>query len=247
MALLPVTLYVRSYFAEGVLPGIVRMIRDFLFNSTFRASWFIMAMVISTILVYLLSFRMNNLMLFLLGLVVFILVSLRSSYYQAGMGGPVITAVVNGYERFAHAPQTSFPAAFFWIVCGKYFAEGVRIKISRALNLALIVIFAALLFAEWKYVEAVRDYSLYDSYLSLAPLCLSIFNLILNLKPVNNPKTIILRRIVRDLFRAACGGIQRRERGISASSPHSGSSRRSALHSYIGDLHNCKSSHFCAG
>lgn len=60
VVLLPITLKLRDYFEDGILTGMFNIIRAFLFSSTFRASWFIMALIIATVVVCWLSKFLSN-------------------------------------------------------------------------------------------------------------------------------------------------------------------------------------------
>lgn len=53
--LLPVTIIRGDYFVDGISVGILEILKDFVLGSTFPASWYLMAVVIGTILVFIIS------------------------------------------------------------------------------------------------------------------------------------------------------------------------------------------------
>ena len=55
IALLPITLYYRKWFDAEIFVGFFKFVKAVLFQSTFRASWYIMATIIGTIIVFYLS------------------------------------------------------------------------------------------------------------------------------------------------------------------------------------------------
>lgn len=72
IVLLPITLYLRNYFADGFLTGLLRFLQDLLFYSTFRASWYITALCISVTIICFLSNKISNRVLLAISFVFFI-------------------------------------------------------------------------------------------------------------------------------------------------------------------------------
>lgn len=195
ICLLPITLYIRNYFKEGFLSGIILFIKSFLFDSTFVASWYIMASIIGVLIVIYLSRFFRNKTLLFISLLIYILVVLRSSYYNLFINNSFINNLVNLYESvFSYSPQ-SFPAALFWIVCGKCFAEyKFTLESKKLLNIILIVISALLLYIEWLFVFKKYSICNSDCYFGLVPFCILLFMYIKNIK-VNIPNSNIYRKM----------------------------------------------------
>ena len=76
IVLFPVTLSRHSWFESGLMLGIIRMIRSFLFGSTFAASWFIMALVISVSIVTIASKCVSNWWIASCSLILYVICSL---------------------------------------------------------------------------------------------------------------------------------------------------------------------------
>ena len=181
VVLFPINVFTRAWFSNGFLNGILNIFQNFLVGSTFVASWFISALVIGTAIVFFASMKVNNTTLFIIGAALNILISLRSSYiYFFREMTDVLVGVIN-YENIMNNPYNSFPVAIFYIVCGKIFADGVRVKVkTSALSLAA---FLPLLFVEWYLIYHFADRYNYDCYIMLAPCALAIFNILIQLKP----------------------------------------------------------------
>lgn len=182
IALFPVCIFTRGWFDYGIINGILNIIINFFVGSTFVASWFISALVIGTALIFFASKKLSNKVLLAIGIVYFILVSLRSSYLFIFKDLTSVLVLVAKYEYYLGVPYNSIPAGIFWIVCGKIFADGgFRAKVKDStFNLGLSL---ALLFIEWILLYRYSGSFNKDSYLMLAPCAITIFNLLLQAKP----------------------------------------------------------------
>ena len=72
ITLLPLTLYVRKYHTMGIFGGLWHLIRDFLFGSTFQSSWYIIALIAGFAIVLLLSRKLPQWALIVIGVVLYI-------------------------------------------------------------------------------------------------------------------------------------------------------------------------------
>lgn len=199
IALLPITIFLRQYFIISefnlwsVWGELLRIVRDFVFGSTFRASWFIMALVIAVVLVSKLSTHFNNLFLFIGALFVYILVVLRSSYLSFFPETSFVYDVLCFYETYLSVPYLSFPAALLWVVCGKWFAEQ-EYRYVGWFNALLILIFSFGLYVEWSFLKSVTGTATFDCYFFLLPLVVCIFSFLKNVRPVYTQVSLILRK-----------------------------------------------------
>ena len=195
IVLLIPTLIIREYFAEkNILLGICRILKGFAFSSTFKASWYIMSSIIATPIIYNLSKKIKNKTLLAITLVIYILICIRSSYSFILNNFPIIESICNGFEHTFAEPWNSFPVAFFWIACGKCFAEKT-IDISKNKNIIILITSTILLYIEWYIIKNISGKNNNDCYLLLAPLSISIFNIIKNIKPFKIKYTKELRNM----------------------------------------------------
>lgn len=195
IALLPVTVFVRQdWFDGGIKSGILTALSNTLFSSTFITSWFIVASIQATVIVYFMSNGKNDAFLLIIFSVVYVICCLRSSYFLAFKGSRTVLMFSKCYETVFAKPMFSFPAALIWIMIGKTFADNKINTDKRSFFIISTLIFLVLLFIEWKYVVLLKGEYDSNSYLSLIPLVFSLFALIKDIK-LNIKNAVILRRI----------------------------------------------------
>ena len=192
VCLLPATIFIRPWFQGGVLQGIGLFLKSLFFGSTFVASWFIMASVIATLLVFLASKKLGNVALLIISAVIYALVCLRSSYFSLFDNAPFIQRCVQGYELIFGEPHLSFPAAFLWIVCGKCFADKT-FRLDKTFAWVLCILSAILLYGEWWFVRYLNGSYSNDCYFFLAPLCIAVFTLLESAPDVPIKDSLFLR------------------------------------------------------
>lgn len=153
------------------------MLQSFLLGSTFKASWFLMAALVSVIFVWIVSKRVHDKWLLLLGLLLYLLCCLTSNYYNL-IRNEEILDFYHKYRSVFLIPFNSFPVAMLFVVYGKVLAER-SIYIPQRFLLLLVLVSFSLLYIEyyiiWHYDLINCDD---DSFLSLIPLSLFSFMLV---------------------------------------------------------------------
>lgn len=178
VALLPVTLYIRGYFSAGLLPGLADMIHNFLFYSTFRASWYIVALCIGMVILYLLHGRVPDWLVLLIFFGIYLAMCLLTNYYGLVKGIEPFMAFAEGYKKVFITYCNNFMASVFWVLLGKMFAQG-RIRLTKNHGLALSMISFALVCVEHVLVrQGNLQSSVTDYYFFTAPLCIGVFSLL---------------------------------------------------------------------
>ncbi len=178
--LLPYTIYVRDWFAEGVGKGLLLLLRDFFFASTFPASWYIMASVIAVVLISFASKYLSGRALCRITFLLYLLIAFRSAYYHLYFDKiPILSSAVNAYDQIFTPAYTSFPVALFWVAVGKRFAEARERTDGLFWRKAvLLVLSGAGLWLEWNFVRIKTGRLNYDCYLMLALFVPVLFDLI---------------------------------------------------------------------
>ncbi|MBR6940806.1 MAG: hypothetical protein IKH65_08370, partial [Clostridia bacterium] len=181
VVLLPVTVYARrGWFADGIFKGIIRTASNLLFSSTFIASWYITASIGAILILYAVSKKKVGVILCAVTCVLYIICCVRSSYYSLIQNETVLSAV-KIYEYIFTSPVFSFPVALFWMTLGKAFADGRFSGVKLPVHIVTAVISAVCLYIEWRYVFNLNGSFKNDCYFFLAPLCVSLFGIIIGI------------------------------------------------------------------
>lgn len=170
----PITLHRRKWLESGILHGIVSFLQDFLFGSTFVASWYIMASIIGMIIVFYLSRKLSNKFMLIFASVMYLFCCLFSNYYHFSeqlMGG-----FMENFEKVLLVPYNNVFVSFFWIVCGKIFADRST-RPKRSMMIYILVLSVLLLLVESRLTEKLCRTD--DCYIMLIPVCIAIFTLII--------------------------------------------------------------------
>lgn len=181
IVLLPITLYMRKYFVDGVLQGFIKMARAILFGSSFSASWYIQATIFGTCIIYILSKKLSNRWLLVVSTLIYFGVCIRSSYLVMFGDASIIKKAFNFYELFLGNPVFMAPSAMIWITLGKCFADNFFV-IKKKKIMILLVTFVAFLYAEWSIVKFYTGNYNNDCYFLLIPVTICIFMLVVDLK-----------------------------------------------------------------
>ena len=207
IVLLPYTLHVRQYFNDGVISGIIRFTKSLLFRSTFPASWFIQALIVSITIVFFISKKMKNSYLLTLAIFVYCFAVFKSSYWGIINTIPVLDSIYNGYEVVFSSPVFNASSALIWVVIGKYFAED-KVNINNVASILGLIVSGILLYGEWLLVRELNDTIDSDCYFLLIPTTFFAFNLIRCIKvPLNgitkflgNSSTLVYTTHVPTIF-----------------------------------------------
>ncbi len=178
IALLPVTLYVRNYFSPGLLPGLADMLHNFLFYSTFRASWYIVALCIGIVILHLIHSRVTDGLVLVFSSGIYLAMCLLTNYHGLVKNIEPFMAFAEGYKEVFLTYCNNFIASIFWLLLGKLFAQG-RIQLTKNRGLALSLTSFALVYIEHFLVRHCNLQSpVTDYYFLTAPLCLGVFSLL---------------------------------------------------------------------
>lgn len=195
IVLLPFTWKIKEWFTGGSkLLDFLDIIKAILFSSSFRASWFIMALAIATVIVYYASKLVDNRVLLVLAIVIYIAVCARSSYYDHFKNYGIIETLVSRYELVYSPAYNSFPVAIVWVTCGKCFADKT-FSMKMKPSLILLAVSLAALYAEWYFVRKHGWGHKNDCYLMLFPASVALFSILTNIKPFAVKGSLTMRNM----------------------------------------------------
>ncbi len=183
LLLLPITLLVRNWFHGSFLWGLLRFVRSFLFGSTFIASWYIMATIWGTLIIYGLSKKLEIKLCIFLSIPLYALCCLFTNYGGLLNSTDLGQAFSKYYQLFFGSPASGFPAALVWIAMGKYFAQTPSQALpSRKKTLFALFGSLCLFIAEVILVETSGWRKADDCYITLIPVSFFLFALLLQSK-----------------------------------------------------------------
>ena len=197
LVLLPATIFLRkSWFENGILWAIGRVIKGFLFNGTFMASWFIMALIIGITIIYYSAKKLSNKKLFYITGLIYAVVCLRCSYYPLIISTfPWIEVLVNSIESITAEPMSNFVFALFWLTCGKCFADGTfeKFEDNRFITGIITVLSALLLWIEWEYCKGIMTKFHLAALFLMAPTLIGLFAILKNIN-FYRPYSLCIRK-----------------------------------------------------
>ncbi len=160
----PVTYVNRHYGGMGLGDMISNIIYGIFLQSTFVASWYITALVISVIIVY--ALRRHLLVALAIGGAMYVVCCIETNYYYAfpAFVGRY-SSVFGSYDIF-----TSFPAGIFWVAVGAVIAKcgTCRLNVLPWLLLSLLILAAE--YVVTRYFNFSKADDCYLSLMLVAPL-----------------------------------------------------------------------------
>ncbi|MBR6047964.1 MAG: acyltransferase family protein [Bacteroidaceae bacterium] len=188
---IPLTYVNRFHNDQYFVENIYKLIRSFFISSTFSGSWYLTASIEGTILVYLLSKRLNNILIFLFCFILYIL-SVMFTFYSSFLPNDIVLWI---YKHLGLLSNTFFSSSIF-IILGKIIADNKETSFHRKniISIGLVVSFSLAL-SEVIFTIPYRKtiFASTDSYLSLIPLGFFIALWILSHEIVSKKSYLKLR------------------------------------------------------
>lgn len=171
--LLPITIIIRkSWFNGDFLQVLWTIVRQIFLGSTFSASWYITASIISVVIVFYLSRKINLYVILGGSFIIFLFCCLVSGYANAFSFVGQIDKTIRPYLGDLNL---SFWIGLIWISVGKLFADK-KIRLNYVVCITAILVSAVLLYLEYyfttTYLPTPKNR---DGYVFLLPLCCFIF------------------------------------------------------------------------
>ena len=190
----PFIIFLRKWFDSGVLLGLVRMCRAFLFSSTFPASWYIIASVLGVTFFSIMGRYFSNRSLLIFSVCAYVFCCITSNYGALFIKGS-FAQFYEQYQTYLSVPYNSFPVSFIWIGLGRYIAKKEQelsklniVFLQRMLGLSFILLYAEYWMINhfgWEYTN--------DCYFMLVPTCFLALVLFCRYD-YNLPQNLFLRK-----------------------------------------------------
>lgn len=170
VALLPYTLFIRHYFKDGIILGILKMVQAFFLGSTFPGSWYLMGTILGIIIVFYLSQKFSNKFLLVAAIPFYLFATLTSEFAGYIAMRPQMQEAYTAFAGVFGDPCFTFMIALVYIVIGKMIAAGTFQKCSKSTCLTLFAASFALLILEHYFLTR-QEWAIYscDGLLLLAP------------------------------------------------------------------------------
>ncbi|MBR5087243.1 MAG: acyltransferase [Muribaculaceae bacterium] len=175
VVLLPVTIDHRGWCSNVNIFTVIDIVRGFFFGSTFKASWFLMASLIGTFIVwYLAEQKVKDRWIIVLGVLVYVGCCLVSNYYHLCDKIPYFDRLYHKYCFFFTEPYNSFPMAILFVAIGKLMAQN-KFQVRQSTLKVAILLLAICLYGEFfmtkHFCLVIKD----DCFFLMPPLCLCLF------------------------------------------------------------------------
>lgn len=167
------------------ITNLIVFIKGILFGSSFRGSWYLNALMLSSILVYFLQKKTSFLFTFIIGAFLYIISCISSSYMCFFSSESIIVRFVESYKyTFAISPFNSLPAGVIFVSLGAFIATRRDLFILKKSNLILsLIVCIMLVFVENYLLDGYIRAT--DSFFTLVPLSFVIFLCCLKLDSSN--------------------------------------------------------------
>lgn len=142
--LLPLTLYIRRYHTMGFFSGILHLIRDFLFGSTFQSSWYIVALITGFTIVLFLSDKISQSAIVIIGVILYIPSLLSSNYEFILESFDGLRIAGEHLSKVFLLPCRNFSVSILYIAIGKYLAEKNYEGKTKQYTITFLLSFSAL-------------------------------------------------------------------------------------------------------
>ncbi len=139
----PITFYIRDYFSEDFISGILSMIQDFVLGSTFQASWYITALIIGLTVLFYLSKKCSNTILVIVGVLFYIPALLSSNYLFITTLSDTTLEIYKALTEVLLLPCRNFFAGIIYLVIGKILAESSDRYCTKKDGVMSLICFAA--------------------------------------------------------------------------------------------------------
>lgn len=197
VVLLIPTIRLRNYFAAGLVPGLIQMLRGFFFGSTFFASWYIMALLIAVLIIALLMrAKVPNGVLFVVFGALYVFACLSCNYRN--LFDDTITQAMGRLFSMFGGPYNNFVVALFWVFVGKFIAEheaSIRAAYSnrngKAIAWIVLVAGCVLLYGEQHLIRTYELAVANDCFLLLPIPSTALFIILLNTEMHTNHASLL--------------------------------------------------------
>lgn len=174
IAQIPVVVFYKGFYTLDFKSLVLQFLQSIFFGSTFKASWYITALIIGTSLICFLSKFLKTTHIMAIGFLIYIFCCLSSNYRNLLPYNSFFDRLINIYPGDIYL---SFPVSIIWIAIGKAFSDGI-FKAKK--NYGLLIASIATLCIEYIITMKYKTWATNDCYFMLIPASITIFAFILD-------------------------------------------------------------------
>ena len=168
--LLPATLVLRDYFDNGILLGILDLLKGFFFVHISRFVVYNGICNWSKFNIFSFKLKVENTVLLFMSLITYVFCVMGSNYHNLLTEIGPIYNFYSLYVSCFSVLYNSFPVSLIWILIGKYLSEH-SMKSAQPIIIVLFVVSGLLLWSEYALVQCMEFSLTDDCFFMLPPFC----------------------------------------------------------------------------
>lgn len=174
--------------------NVVHFFHNLVFTDTFVYSWYVMAAIQGTLIVYFLSKYISSELIILFSLPIYVTACFCGSYY--GLFSKPIQEFLD-YLIIFFPPTNTFWSSVIFISIGKWFCEGHFFNTRKS----CVFLFISLVFYVFEIV-VLKDYQRRtDCFLSLIPVAMLVFSCLVNVNLcIDDSTCVIIRKMTLCIY-----------------------------------------------
>lgn len=173
----------------------IRLLRDFLFNGTYYHLWFLPALLLGIVIVYLLVTTWKKRTALWVCFILYLIGMLSNVYGGVLADIPLIGSLLQLYESVFVTARNGIFFAPLYLILGFYAQDFMNQKYRKPAGIAFVISFCALCSEAFLYRSLHMMNDLTCMYLCLAPTVFFLFIFLLQFQFCGNPLTLCLRKL----------------------------------------------------
>lgn len=179
---LPIVIFMRGYHHDFIFDGVLNVLKDIVIGGAFTGAWYLVALIIGILFVYLMSKKIPSIYLVLLSLPIYVFCCLTTNYINLFEADSLVIKINNGYySLIGQNVCNSFPIALFWVSLGKLLADRKN-DVKNGVLISCGALFSVMIALECFFIVKNDWRVLDDCFFMLMFLCPVIFLLVKKIK-----------------------------------------------------------------
>lgn len=180
---------------------VLEYVKDFFLEGSYQTIWFLPALIVATLLVYLLHKKFSYKTIFLISLPIYLFTLLGSSYYGLAIKVPFIKSIYDAYYTVFDTIKNGVCFGLIFVSMGGWIGSQKESKLNFKMNLLLVIVLFVIFAAE-EFLVAKFDWNTkgVDTTIFLVPLSYFIFKCVKDIKLPDSKVWVQLRKLSMLMF-----------------------------------------------